>query len=306
MNRCFHHLLQYALNAEGRLVFIEDVNRGDKCGCVCPYCKEALRARKGKKNAHSFAHKSGIECIHSYESSLHYLAKKILEEGGLLTLPSLEDEENDSGYKKTIVKEGTVIKDPAKILVEEKIGEIVPDILIVMKGNNKLIVEIAVTHKVDEEKKRKIQQLGISAIGFDLSGIQRDITEPELRMILEKGEKSYWLFNKKYESNRRRKTHLEENVIIQDDDNEFNYKKYKIIYANGYDPYIENPPCNYGTTFHYGKKIKHIKDCQQCYYFVGFMPYHEKNRPSYNGVVMCKLRPGNTDENYPFNIESSV
>ena len=32
---------------EGKLVYIDDVERGLKCGCTCPACGEALIARKG-------------------------------------------------------------------------------------------------------------------------------------------------------------------------------------------------------------------------------------------------------------------
>ncbi|MEE1272337.1 MAG: competence protein CoiA family protein [Bacteroidales bacterium] len=72
--------LTYALDSEGKLVNIGDVESGKKCGCFCPACKESLVARKGKIRKHHFAHSSGISCEHAYESMLHQLAKEKFKE----------------------------------------------------------------------------------------------------------------------------------------------------------------------------------------------------------------------------------
>lgn len=71
------HMLTYAIDDNGNLVYIDDVKTGYDCLCICPACKEQLIAKnKGQIRTHHFAHKSGTECNLAYESMLHLLAKK--------------------------------------------------------------------------------------------------------------------------------------------------------------------------------------------------------------------------------------
>lgn len=71
--------LTYALNAEGKLVHVDDVPNGNKCGCICPACNEPLQARKGNKREHHFAHQGGSDCPHAVETTLHLLAKEKIQ-----------------------------------------------------------------------------------------------------------------------------------------------------------------------------------------------------------------------------------
>lgn len=78
------HLLKYALNYEGKLVHIDDVETGNNCGCICPACKEPLMAKnRGKIKIHHFAHQSGADCAAAYETILHLLAKEKVQEAFL-------------------------------------------------------------------------------------------------------------------------------------------------------------------------------------------------------------------------------
>lgn len=76
-------LLTHAIDADGKLVYVDDVPNGNKCGCFCPACKEPLMAKKGEKRRHHFAHQSETECEHAYESMLHLLAKEKIREAFL-------------------------------------------------------------------------------------------------------------------------------------------------------------------------------------------------------------------------------
>ncbi len=63
------------------------------------------------------------------------------------------------------------------------------------------MIEIYVTHKVDDEKEKKIkQQLDIETIEFDLSHIDRTITKDDLRKILMTREfqdgHGYWIHHR--------------------------------------------------------------------------------------------------------------
>ena len=87
-----------------------------------------------------------------------------------------------------------------QVTLEKKISSIVPDV-IAQKGNKTCLLEIAVTHFVDEEKKKKIEELGFAAIEIDMSEyIHSEITREELHDILmnRTGKKS-WVFNPKRE-----------------------------------------------------------------------------------------------------------
>ena len=74
-------LLTYAINDKGHFVKVDDVPAGVDCNCFCPACNEPLIAKnKGNKRVHHFAHKSGTECVHAFESMLHILAKEKIRE----------------------------------------------------------------------------------------------------------------------------------------------------------------------------------------------------------------------------------
>ena len=69
--------IDYAIDASGKLVHVDDVPTGQKCGCHCPCCNERLEAKNaGEKREHHFAHASGSDCSGAYESMLHLLAKE--------------------------------------------------------------------------------------------------------------------------------------------------------------------------------------------------------------------------------------
>lgn len=54
--------LEFGETSDRQLVHIEETTkRGRQCGLVCPFCGEALLAKKGKKLAHHFAH-DGSTC----------------------------------------------------------------------------------------------------------------------------------------------------------------------------------------------------------------------------------------------------
>lgn len=78
------HYLTYALDSpssEGKLVNIDEVENGNACNCFCPACHEPLIAKNnGEIREHHFAHKSGTECEHAYESMLHLYAKEAIQQ----------------------------------------------------------------------------------------------------------------------------------------------------------------------------------------------------------------------------------
>ena len=53
--------LAYGMH-NGRLRYIDDVERGLNCGCICPSCGRPLVARKGPVKVAHFAHHQGGDC----------------------------------------------------------------------------------------------------------------------------------------------------------------------------------------------------------------------------------------------------
>lgn len=188
--------LTYAQKNE-KLVHVSEVERGLKCGCVCPACGEVLIARKGNKVVHHFAHKSTIECQYGYQTSLHMVAKKIISEYKMIKVPELGLHFPKTN-KKELIEEERVLN-VSEVVLEKKVNDIIPDILL-LTDIGQIIVEIYVTHEVDSEKKKKIKRIGIPVIEINLSEFERNICEEDLREILiDKNDFKTWIYNGKRE-----------------------------------------------------------------------------------------------------------
>ena len=173
--------LPCGLDKDGKIITIENAVKGLACGCFCPGCKQPLEAKKGTERVHHFAHKSkAYDCEHGYQSALHYLAKELFEKIEYLTF----------------IKNNTPVKYKIdSVEVEHKLDEIIPDILVTCDGK-KFIVEIYVTHAVDEIKKQKIKDMRISAVEIDLSRFHKEmISTEELKTELQNSENISWYYD---------------------------------------------------------------------------------------------------------------
>ncbi len=165
-------LLTFALNDCGAVVSIEHVDRGAACGCFCPACGERLIAKQGDVKIWHFAHALGADCAHGTETALHKAAKQIILETHELLLPSISITAQALGkysgrlyFAETSLPERLQHFD--RIQLEQPIGGIIPDIL-GQVGELKILIEIAVTHPVGDDKLMTIKQLGFPAIEISL------------------------------------------------------------------------------------------------------------------------------------------
>jgi hypothetical protein len=173
---------------DGVPVLVDDVERGLACNCTCPSCGEPLEAHKGDIVLPYFAHFRGAtECGYGYETALHLLAKEVLAETKRLLLPPLRVRPDRSvwfpGSKRHqiyLVPEAGELIHFDSVSVEHALGGMVPDVVLVKYGR-KLIVEIKVTHGIDDEKRAKIRALDVSAIEYDFSAASRAITKQDLK-----------------------------------------------------------------------------------------------------------------------------
>lgn len=132
----------------------------------------------GKRQPH-FAHNNeACDIVVAHQSALHILDKEIIQEEKKIGLPALKV--NFDEISKNNIKSGyyelpdEMIYKSAKtvaceqVVLEKKISDIVPDIIVKI-GERYCLLEIAVTHFVDETKTEKIKKLGLPVIEIDLS-----------------------------------------------------------------------------------------------------------------------------------------
>lgn len=189
----------YGMRA-GKLLFITDVARGLACECVCVCCGRPLIAKKGAIRRHHFSHIEITDCQGAAESVLHLLSKELLSELDFVVIPPYEF------VKQRDTKAGTLVRHQARVAsggrvpvhgvkVEEHEEGFIPDI-IVESGSKSLIVEVAVSHKVNRAKLRRIRKRDLPAIEIRLdasdSFLSRDLLREKLQCDLASKK---WLFH---------------------------------------------------------------------------------------------------------------
>ena len=189
--------LIYGISGENKLVHISDVESGKACDCKCPACNTPLIAKKGTVKIPHFAHQSTKTCEYGFETSLHMAAKEILATAKFICLPEVVLKIKGTWREKKIIPEKEFYID--RVELENKTGNVIPD-LIIYSGNEKIFVEIFVTHKVDEFKYNKIKQMNISTLEIDLSQQRDALTVKELEKTLTKNNKNkYWIYHSEKE-----------------------------------------------------------------------------------------------------------
>lgn len=190
-----------------KLIHISKVSPGLACECVCPACYSRLVAKKkAESRQEHFAH-YGEGCSKALETTLHLFAKEILEQERKFMYPSLKRHLGEFGLQ-TLIFEKEIAID--KVYLEKKLDDIIPDVILEIKGK-KILVEIAVTHFIEKEKREKIEQIGISTIEIDLSKEEQVFDREVIKQAVVYGfQKKNWIFNAKEESLREE---LLENLI---------------------------------------------------------------------------------------------
>lgn len=183
----------------GKIVGIDEVEKGLACNCVCPNCGAVLEARKGKIRVHHFAHYDKDETSFCSESALHLAAKEVLKEAREIALPALKISIDACRKEIEVLPDGHKfnydhVEIERSFLLDKEL--IRPDI-VVYNSNDKatLAIEILVSHAVDEEKKQKIKLAKLTTIEIDLSVV--DVrTKEELRsVLLSKINNKKWIFS---------------------------------------------------------------------------------------------------------------
>lgn len=179
----------------GRIIHISelsDSDRGLKCNCICPACEEPLIARLGERKVKHFAHKA--DCKNAIESALHMLAKEILVNNKQILLPAAYFE------CKEIVE--PFIYSYTSVLIEEQIGELRPDAILIDGRGNRLFVEVTVTHQLDDDKIKVIVDNDYSVLEIDFSeyyyyDLKKATYSYLEERIINEIDNKYWINNRK-------------------------------------------------------------------------------------------------------------
>ena len=206
--------LEYGLRGD-KVIFVSeltDLERGKACNCICPVCRKQLVAKLGSHNQWHFAH-DGAECnlVAAQQTALHMLAKEIIESSKKLRFPGISIKKDDycndiEDYRvqakipQTIEYKKASVVNCDSVLLQKKISSIVPDIMVTAKGRSCLI-EVAVTHFIDEEKERKIKEIGLPLFEIDLSNLYNsEFSREELaKEVLFNPSNRMWIFNPLYD-----------------------------------------------------------------------------------------------------------
>ncbi len=215
--------LRYGLRDE-KIILASEIlpeENGNACNCCCPNCKGALQARtqgykqKAGMRKPYFAHqRNPCDAQLAGETGLHMLAKELLTEAKELLFPAyaiaaddpvvpdvLRDWEKEK-FPHLITKSRKLKLDSVTVEVRDFEG-VIPDGKVIVKGTA-CYVEIGVTHFVDQEKREKLDALGIPVFEIDLRDmIDRETDRDEIReALLNTEDNRKWIVNPKLDQER--------------------------------------------------------------------------------------------------------
>lgn len=203
--------LQYGIR-DGKIVHISEISpeqRGVNCQCVCPGCGMPLIARLGTQRQKHFAHhNAGCDTASAQQTALHMLAKEIIEQERQLLFPGISVTRNQTSFGSfeyqfynlpwvLPYKKPKLLTCDA-VMLEKKLSYIVPDILVQIDGCT-CLVEIAVTHFVEDEKRNKVETIGLPLMEIDLSSLSDapfDREAVRTAVLWQKDNRS-WIYNPK-------------------------------------------------------------------------------------------------------------
>lgn len=166
---------------DGEIIHISEVNSGILQNCLCPKCGSILIAKKGDIRKHHFAHYNYENCQGAQETALHLLAKEILYQEKCVCLPCIQDDQDIN------------IKSFDLVTLEVREAGLVFDALGYAE-NEKLAIEIKVTHEIDDRKRQIVVDHGIQMIEIDLSDyLAGENNKAEIADAVIKSAPRYWI-----------------------------------------------------------------------------------------------------------------
>ena len=193
-------MIYFALKEESnqvvRISEMVEKDRGKACECICLCCGHPLVAKlgRGKKTAH-FAHlaeegRTTCSADEANESGLHKIAKEIVCKSEYIWLPPVTiSEQNDPDHNVEDYKqqEPLLLGEKFKLHYQNAKTEVPfdgfkPDVCIFRERKN-ILIEIAVTHYVDEEKHSRIKMAQMPTVEINIADFIKDYKEGETDSI---------------------------------------------------------------------------------------------------------------------------
>lgn len=247
-------LYDYAIR-NGERVFIEDVETGRNCNCLCPNCNAPLEARnrkfEGRKKAPYFAHVRGYDCVGGDETVIHRLTKEVIQECGGLMLPS------DGPYG---APEGFVKLHDIEVEWSDRKYEFIPDVTGILPDGRRLYIECYVTHKVSPKKRKAIIDNELLCVEIEMCNEAPDKKIIE-EIILNGTENRQWIVrtDETLSDNSNISVsypHPEHEKAIELTEQAFNEKRLSIISEIQYDDNLNFHTLHY---YHFDKCLKKTK-----------------------------------------------
>lgn len=176
---------------DGRMWLPTEVEPGRRCGCICPACERPLwaKAQKSVLRRPYFAHEPGSDCAYGYETALHERAKQLIADHGQIMLPAWQGAAGampnppKTRDRRGNWHEGRCIEFPATTVNLTDVSKelprdgYTPDVT-ATDGEGQLLIEIRVTHAVDEIKAQRVIDAGDRMMEIDLSYLHRHTHDP--------------------------------------------------------------------------------------------------------------------------------
>ena len=209
----------YALR-DNEMIWIEDikeVERGAKCRCICPKCKEDLLAKLGVVRIPHFAHSNKTKCNQeiAYIFSIYKMMEQLLNEEKYIVLPGIfygfncepsqieysweikfTSNLNDISsrkHKKELVKERKVEVISTEVVEVNSAQEMA---LLLNIENKKLAIKITPNKKSCRVRKVYPYEHSDATIGFELDDTSFD-PKTLKSIFIDTSTKKTWLDNKK-------------------------------------------------------------------------------------------------------------
>lgn len=148
----------------------------------------------------------GLTPAQRSEGVLHWLIKGILGQAHSIATPGYEDTLRgwmpDNTYKTQKINFYPANYRISNVRMEQRLQRVIPDVICTASLGAAppmdLMIEVAVTHRVDDEKLLRIRELGVACLQIDTKRLSKGgrISMPELRsMVLHETDNKQWLFH---------------------------------------------------------------------------------------------------------------
>lgn len=179
-------IFSWAEDANGRMVHVDNVSQGLKCGCTCPCCHEPLQARQGGERAHGFAHHSDkrrANLKNCYMVTMYKLAEQIIQQEKKIRVPSYY-----GIFKEKELEFTDVVVDNRYDRIDKQ-----PDVIATTADGKQYLIEFTFDYKV--QHKEKVDYEKLNCVEIDLCS-QTFETLQNFLMLSNKDRR--WLNNQTY------------------------------------------------------------------------------------------------------------